>query len=393
MKMVMNENDETRINFNGMVKNCVKNKNLSLHKKAKNINAYQSEGEYQNSFDSVIAFSRRFTREDIQRINVIIYHENNDAYFSATIVKHAVEEVGGRIESILNIAPKKMMDLRPLQTKLAGKHVIIVDLNLEAPTLQELLRICASVIVIDDHMPKMEHPTFYSSEAQGLSAHPHSACACTWKFFYPDQPVPLLIMYVDSSDNKLHLAWTDFNNKVMEYLGFRYTKTRDAKVIAMRDSGELFDLLWAMVEQKNVNDMIMIGKYYTEVTESLKLQIAVNSFNSVWFQGYKVAVLNFRQPALTKKVGREMIDYWRAQGVRVDFSVLWCYEYSAKGYGITLIGDHRGKGILKELGDKLVKVSEHPRGGNGHANGHEYNLYWNRSRTQDIWDLFEKKLI
>jgi hypothetical protein len=140
--------------------------------------------------------------------------------------------------------------------------------------------------------------------------------------------------------------------------------------------------------QSNVNDLITFGYYYFQVTENLKDQIAINA-QIRDFQGYKVGILNLRIPGLQKKVGRQICTNLAG---KIDFVVLWGWEYTADGYGITMIDDHKQTKVdLREIGEKLKMIGGHFKGGGGRQ--HEYNFYWPRNEKYDIWDLLEKKLI
>jgi hypothetical protein len=251
-----------------------------------------------------------------------------------------------------------------------------------------MLDYCKFMIVIDDHQPKMKHENFYSSWVTSKSKNDHAACACTWKFFYPYENVPFVLSYVDSTDTKLYLPWVSYTHMFSEAMGFRYTHSRSPKVMTKIKSGEMFKELWAIMMQSNVNDLITFGNYYFEISENLKDQIAINA-QIRDFQGYKVGVLNYRSPALTKKVGRQICTNLAG---KIDFVVLWAWEYTINGYGLTLIDDHKQTKVdLRELGEKLKVIGGHFKGGGGRQ--HEYNLYWPRNEKTDIWDLFEKQLI
>ncbi len=388
---VMNAiNGSDKVDFNAIIRNCVKNKELKQVYKQSGNNKfapkYATKEEYDNSFTSIEQFSKKFTPAQLKTIDTIVFNENNDGFFAGAIAYHALKELGAEIKHIVKVKPNA--SYKPDRDLQRGCSAIIVDIDFSEFSLKYMLDYCKYMIVIDDHQPKMKHENFYSSWVTSKGKNDHSACACTWKFFYPREHVPFVLSYVDSSDTKLYLPWVSYTHMFSEAMGFRYTHSRGPEMRAKIASGKLFEELWEIMMQSNVNDLITFGNYYFEVTEDLKSQIAVNA-QIRDFQGYKVGVLNYRSPALTKKIGRQICTNLKG---KIDFAVLWAWEYTMNGYGLTLIDDHKQTKVdLRELGEKLKVIGGHYKGGGGRQ--HEYNLYWPRDNKTDIWDLFEKQLI
>ncbi len=383
-------NSSEKVDFNAMIRNCVKNKDLKqVYKQAsdpKFAPKYSTREEYDNSFTSIEQFSKKFTKSDLKQIDTIVFNENNDGYFAGAIAYHALKELGANIKKIVKIKPNQAY--KPDKDFDRGSSPIFVDVDFSEFSLKYMLDYCKYMIVIDDHEPRMKHENFYSSWVPSKGKNDHAACACTWKFFYPRENVPFVLSYVDSSDTKLFLPWVSYSSMFSEAMGFRYTHSRSPDMKAKIASGQVFEELWNIIMQSNVNDLITFGHYYFEVTEKLKEQIAVNA-QIRDFQGYKVGILNFRSPALTKKVGRQICTNLKG---KIDFAVLWGWEYTLNCYGITLINDHQATSTkVDEIGKKLAAIGGHYKGGGGRPD--EYNLYWPKNNKTDIWDLLEKQLI
>lgn len=380
MMNMVNKSEAT--NFNAMIRECVKNKEIKQIHRQVIPPVFATKEEYDASFEGVIGFRKSFTDGELKEIDTIVFNgANNDGFFAGAIAYHAIREMGGEIKKIVSAKPNKSWD--PARVLDRGCKAIFVDIDWSEWTLGKILEHCSYAIVLDDHAPKMKHPHFYSSWIESKGKNEHSACAVTWKFFYPREMVPTVISYIDSSDAKLYLPWVYYSYMFTEAMGFRYTHSRDPRMFARIQSGEIFEKLWDIIQQSNINDLITFGNYYFQVTEALKEQIAANA-HITNFQGYKVGVLNFRSPALAKKVGRQICTNLAG---KIDFAVLWGWEYTANGYGITLISDHKTNKVdLRELGDRLKEIGRHPRGGGGRKD--EYNLYWPRNDRHDIWELF-----
>jgi hypothetical protein len=134
----------------------------------------------------------------------------------------------------------------------------------------------------------------------------------------------------------------------------------------------------------------LVGHYYDEVINNIKDQVARNA-RTTYFQGVKVAVLNYNDPVLYKKVARQMITNAQKQGENVAFAVLWGYEYTNNAYKVFLSEPHEGKPKynLKQVAEKLGAIGGERKGGGGAA--FVGNFYWPRKRNMDIWDLFTRE--
>lgn len=381
-------NNSEKTNFNGIIRECVKNKELVEKRKPNPLYApkFSTKTEYDNSFGSIENFSKKFTPDQLKKIDTIVFNENNDGDFAGAIAYHALKELGAQIKNIIKLKPHgRYTPDRDIQRSAIP---LFVDIDFSEFSLKYMLDYFSYMIVIDDHQPKMKHPNFYSSWVESQKKNDHAACACTWKFFYPRENVPFVISYVDSSDAKLYLPWVSYTHLFAEAMGYRYTHSRDPRMREKIANGELFEELWGIIMQSNINDLLTFGYYYFQVTENLKDQIAINA-QIRDFQGYKVGILNLRMPGLQKKVGRQICTNLKG---KIDFVVLWGWEYTANGYGITMIDDHKQTKVdLRELGEKLKMIGGHPKGGGGRQ--HEYNFYWPRNNKTDIWDLLEKQLV
>ena len=392
-------NTNEHIMFNKILINALKNKNIfktnltTISNKAK----FKSIEEYQNDFNDIISFRKGLTKKDIEEINMIVYHdENNDGIFSASIAYHFLKTEGTNKNNIsLNgtkpIRSKIPFIKNPEQYK--GKNVLILDLDYNGEYLQLLSRYCNSILVIDDH-DKTDQRNSDKIKLFKNRANIHGTVAYVWKFFYPKLDVPLAIQLIDDSDIKLFLPFIPrgYSNNFTQAIGHRYVHNKSPELIAKKRSGKLFEELWDFINEKSIDYLIFAGYYYQEVLESLKDQIAINA-KPANFQGYDVAVLNFNAPNLKKQVMRQIMSNYRAMGNPIKFCVLWGYEYTNNCYDITIMDDHRPSSTinLKEIAEELGRIGGTAKGGGGHQ--HEAHFYWPRNDKMDIWDLFSQKFI
>jgi hypothetical protein len=370
-------------NFNKLAANAVKGYEFKNGKESSK-SKYKTEAEYQKSFDDILKFEKSFTDAQKSAINLVIYHdENNDGIISAYIAwKYLVNESKKDVKFI-GLKPGRGRDIddriKRIDREIDGKNVLILDLNYSNKTFDFIKNISKQMIVVDDH-----HGGEKYNDVNAFVGQNHAAVAYAWKFFYPKEAVPKIVQYVDDSDAKLFLPYIPFSNLVTSSIGFRFVHD-----IFRPKGSEAFEKLHELFKNDNVNFFIFLGKYYEEVKENLKYQIANNAVIRD-FQGYKVGALDFNAPSLVKPVGRQIISNMNKDGHVIDFVVLFGYEFTANpgAYRVQLIDDHKQTNIsMKDIAERLGRAGGHSKGGGGHQ--HVGNFYW----TGDIFDLFKKKYI
>lgn len=366
-------------NFNKLAASAAEDydfKNGKIKKGSK----YETEAEYQNSFSDILNFEKKIKKKD--DINLVIFHgENNDGVVSAYYAwKYLVFERNKNVEFITGKPShsEKNINKRLNYDKFKNKNVLILDLSYNPATFNEIAKNAKELIVIDDHqgITKEDKNIFIGGD--------HAAVAYTFKFFYPNEKIPKIVQYVDDSDRKLFLPFLDFTNLFTTSLGLRFSHKKNVEI-----NNKFFEDLHVFFKNDNVNYWIFIGKYFDEVIENVKNQIAINAVRKD-FQGYKVGVLNFNSPLFTKQVGRQIITNFRNRGEHIDFAVLWGYEYINNAYNVQMIDDHNQTEIkLNKIAYELGKKGGHFKGGGGTPNGHVGHFYW----PGDIFDLFKNKYI
>ena len=353
----------------------------------------KSEEDYQNSFDNIIAFSNKITAAKKKGINAIIYHADNaDGLFSAYI---AVQYLLENKKDDINILPLKPSSgygidsrLEKDMSKIEGRNLLVLDLSYNKETLVFLKTHAKSVIILDDH-PRNDN-AYKNSNTFFVGDDRHAAVAYTWKFFYPNEPVPLFVQVVDNDDRKLQLPFLrhlDFHSYSVfynyrlihnPYLNMKFDKPSDFKYIEL------------IIDSTNMMVYNVIGHYYDEVVNNIKDQVARNA-RFAYFQGHPVYVLNYNDPVLYKMVARQMITNAENNNQNIDFAVLWGYEYTSGSYKVFLSEKHtRGKPRfnLPQIARTLGKIGDTKKGGGG--GGFVGNFYWPRNNKKDIWDLFTK---
>jgi len=370
--------------FNKYVKNWTKNsKNIKNERELEY--EYKSKKEYIDSIkDQLNNFEKVLTPKIKKDIDVIIYNKNNtDGLIAATIVSHYLLTDGKKNIDDITFIRSGEGDVGRIQSSLRNLYsdkklnIIILDLDIKDFFYNQIKDITNNVIVIDEHGYKeLNNPLAFTTK--GL----HATCALTWYAFYPKKEIPLIVASIDVSDSKKYANFLSFSNFIAVFIGFRFTSSPYAQ--KKFNDKSIYLELWDIISDDSFTSLLIIaGAYMDEVQENIKEQIAQNSVRKK-FQGYDVAVLNYSDPVLTKRVGRQMVDNWKNQGNPVDFAVLWAFEHNKNMYRVQLIDDHHQNKInLGDLARKLGARGGTDKGGGGHF--HVGNFYWKK----DIFDLFK----
>jgi len=376
----------TEFNFNNALTRAVNTPKFKVRKNS--INNKKAYNNYEDSFDDILLFRKKFTKREIDSIDTVIYHnENNDGMFSAAITYHYLMENSSKNDVNVTLIGEKPGKFN-FRDRIIGKNVLILDLSLKSEFLNDIIRLSKSYIVIDDHSKTLLDNEFIFNGSN------HSACGYTWKFFYPKIAIPNTILYIDSSDGKLFLSFIpkSYSTLFTQSSGIRYTHSKSKEIMIRKQTGDFFIELWNVLnDDKKINMLIAIGHYYHEFSENLKEQIAINAV-PMNFQGYRVGILNFNSPLLSKPVGRQIITNFKNRDMQIDFALLWGYEYTSNAYRIQLIDDHKQTRIrMDEIAQRLGSIGGSPKGGQGHP--HVGNFYWPKNSNRDIWDLFTKQYL
>ena len=382
-----------RIDFNKLAKEILKKHKVPPETESRSI--YNTENDYEASFKGIADFRKKVGLPAIKKIDTVVYHdENHDGMVSAAIAYNFLVNDHKKDVKFLPLKPGQNVR-NPIDLK--DKHILVLDLDMSynKQLYDTLNKQAKSVIIIDDHEEiknTNKITSFVSNKIMmnDIKKGPsHATVGNAWKFFYPRKKVPSVVAYVDSGDAKLYLPFAPMGYLFTEALGFRVIKNKVKYPYMERQNNpeKILQVIWDIIDETDADFWLFIGKYFTEVTENLKNQIAINAVR-MKFQGDCVAVLNFNAPALSKKVALQMITNFEKHGQPVDYAVTWGYEYKSNAYRIGLNRQKWKKGKnLGEIARRLGKKGGHPRGGGGHeADG---NFYWPKKPNQDIWDLFE----
>ena len=382
-KIIQNANKKFLTYFKNNIKN-----NLS-------INDYKKEIQiYQDSFDTIIDFSKTISTPKKKAINCIIYHaENSDGIMSAYIALNFLKEQGQKNITIIPAKPSSgigQINHRLLKhnNDMKDKNILILDLQYNKANLEHIQSLAKNVYIIDDH--EIANKNKKNKIEHFIGDNSHACIAYTWKFFYPKKEVPLYVQIIDNDDRKLQLPFLSQFRKISSFYNYRifHSPYLNIKFDKMEDFVYLDN-----VTKNEFNLLInMIGHYYEELANNIKDQVARNARKAT-FQGHPVYVLNYNDPVLYKMVARQMLTNAQKRGDHIDFAVLWGFEYTNNCYKVYLCEFHHGKPKynLPQMAKTLGNIGRTGKGGGGAS--YVGNFYWPHSKDKDIWDLFSKNYL
>jgi len=201
--------------MNNLAHECIDSKHFpSATGKSNSGSAIGTEEAYQNSIgEEIIKFGKKFTDKQKHDINYVIYHRANaDGCAAAfTFWKYATDSGKDQSRTDITFEPFDPGFVRgggvnpritAILDKLKGKNVLGLDVSLNKETLEAIKNVANSFIWIDDHATTSNSQLDSVFVGKG-----HAACAYTYKFFYPEKPIPVFIQYIDNSDAILLLPF------------------------------------------------------------------------------------------------------------------------------------------------------------------------------------------
>jgi len=317
-----------------------------------NWSKYKTEEEYEESLQSAVTFSKQFTEEQKKSFDVIIFHNSNsDGVISGYIAWDYVTN-GEKINKQLKIIGTKpnfqkvgiSKEVKKIENEITGKNVIMVDLSYNKDTIEYVNSITDFFITIDNHradeVSKLSYAFLTNTGKEKAS---HAACAAVWKFFHPDKKVPYLIQSIDSGDSKLYLKYLPDPDAISMALAVKFVKNQTKPEYRTNPIIFFQDLHIFMTDGSNVerlNFLAVLGQVMNRYAENMKSEVVSNAQSAKFISPigtYNVWVLNYAQPGLLKRVGKNIAEQHRDS----DFAVIWFYDYRWKQFDINLISSHR----------------------------------------------------
>lgn len=229
---------------------------------------------------------------------------------------------------------------QPVPEHLEGKELYLVDFCYDRETMDALLQVAKSLVVLDHHegirevVESMPHHVYDSIR---------SGASISWNYFHPDTPLPVFLKYVEDAD--LFRMIPDDERAIITYAYAQpwHFDAWDEFVRKVDDADERAK----MVER---------GKSYQEYFQLLTHQLAGNA-ELVTFEGYTCYLVGGEKMFIT-----QLGDQLRKQHPPLALIV----RAGATGLRVSIRSD--------DTVDSAKLARKY--GGNGHQNSAAFSLPW-----------------
>ncbi len=269
---------------------------------------------------------------------IVIYHKNcKDGIASAWVAHKYFKESAEYIAcDDWNILP----DYVTSHSDLKNTEIYIIDFSFSKEILLDLESRCKKLVILDHHIGAKEAIESVKEHMYGTK---DSGCMLAWKYFYPNESIPLAIQYVSDSDTWTH-EMSDYEN-INSYI---YKSENELTI-------EAFNNLVLEMEDKNKFEEIKkIGTILREAYIS-NVNIYIKKAELINFDGYQVYSVN-APSEIRSELGHEL-------AIKTNsFSVIYYYL------------DGKWKVSLRSVKDFDVSVMAKNHGGGGHKNAAAFTL-------------------
>ena len=356
---------------------------------------YKTEDEYEKSMKSSIDFSKKYTKKQKESFDTLVYHHNADGVMAAYIAWDYLTDGGKNNVKLTLVATLPDFrsrggvseNIKKIENFIKDKNVFMVDLSYNKETMEYVKGITKEFVSIDNHRnPEIQGVLEYAYitddivDQRGKTKSAHAACAATWKFFYPDKPVHFLIQSIDSADVKLYLKYLPEPDAIIMAMDVQFIKNQKKQYYKNKE--QLFKDLHTFITKgsavQNMNFLTVVGQIMNRYAENMKSEIATKAQPGKFIgkdKTYNVYILNYAQPGLLKRVGKNIAENHRD----ADFAVLWFYDFGRKQFEINLISSHRPEDNKQSVREIAIQF-----GGGGEADSARFSYKGNMGVLEKI---------
>jgi uncharacterized protein len=225
---------------------------------------------------------------------ICLHHNDADGRASAAVVRRAL----GRDVLLIEIDFGEPV---PWDKIKQAQRVIVVDFSLPAHDMQRLAD-SAELIWIDHHISALESMAGIADDWLGLRDISEAGCVLTWKYFFPNQPVPRAIVLIGDRDI---WRWAEADTGSFDE-GLHQRNTRP-------DNDDLWQPLLDD-DRQLLQELIQEGEILRQA-RMLDIRRYVRKYGfELNFEGYRTLAVNARSSG-------EMGAYIREQG----YEIAYCY--------------------------------------------------------------------
>lgn len=213
----------------------------------------------------------------------------------------------------------------PPPKNLHGKKLYMADIAYSAKIMKKLVKICASVTIIDHHVSNGDAIKCVADCLYDIN---HSGSVLTWKYFHPQKPVPWLLRHIEDYD-----IWK-----------FKLKNTKE--ITAFLDATDFDFKLWDKIscdleDSKKRKKYIEMGKIILKYRKRVISKL-LGQADKVNFKNYKALAVN--SPILQSELGNLMIE----KGYQV--SIIWYQKNGRRNFSLRSNGNVDVSKIAEKLG-------------------------------------------
>ncbi len=257
-----------------------------------------------------------------------LHHNDADGRASAAIVRRALgKDVQNYEIDFGEPVPWEKLEQAQL--------VVVVDFSLPPKDMKRLVD-ATDLIWIDHHISALDAMAGIADDWPGLREIGEAGCVLTWRYFFPDQPVPRAIVLIGDRDI---WRWAERDTGAFD------------EGLYQRDTRPDHDELWQPLLEDDrglLKELIEEGELLRQA-RLLEIRRYVHRYGfEVNFEGYRTLAVNVRSSG-------EMGEYIRQQG----YQIAYCYvDIWQNGTLVTVVTLFSDKVDVSQLARKF--------GGGGH---------------------------
>ncbi len=229
-------------------------------------------------------------------LTICFHHDDEDGRASGTIVRYAL----GKEVRLIEVNYDDLTIPWDLVAK--ASKIVVVDFSFSLEVMKNLAE-GREFTWIDHHISAIKELQVVSKEWPGTRDTGEAACVLTWKYFFPDRPVPRAIILIGDRD-----IWRWAEKETGAF----------GEGIYVRDTRADNDLLWKplLEDDQKVFDAIL--------TEGTRLrEIRLDEINSlVERRGFEVEFFGERTLAINASGNGDI----GQRGRELGYEIIYCYE-------------------------------------------------------------------
>jgi len=229
--------------------------------------------------------------------NLVIYHKNcNDGFGSALVAWLVFKDNASYYAASHHTKPPDVTD----------KNVYICDFSYSKDVLKDMISKSNSLVVIDHHISAQKELDEIDEKYKVFDMN-HSGAVLTWKYFFSDKKIPLLLEYIEDRD-----LW---NNQL--------DNTKEC-FFALCDMPKKFELWNKYLDDDKIPELFEQGRIiynHNMITLHHIINSSYLSEESINNKSYKIAYINSN--TLKSDIGNYLVT---KKYEDADFAAIYHYE-------------------------------------------------------------------